>query len=155
MDHGSSCVIDRGPALGQSIVAGMNTFARSIQVVLLTGEVSLLLVSCSTQMYSGDRRDKEEVATLRENPKQYLEGYNVSIFKVNGRDVRQAAFGIDVPPGRTRVTALVHGPITPRNPNGYQSVDRTFQAKRNHLYIFEVQPGSSSQPRLVIREEAR
>ncbi len=115
----------------------------------------LLLSACSMQMYPGGRRDKEEVATLRENPKQYLEGYNVSIFKVNGSDVRQAAFGIDVPPGRTRVTALVHGPITARNPNGYQTINRTFQAKRNHVYVFEVQPGSSSQPRLVIREEPR
>jgi hypothetical protein len=134
----------------------MKTIRIAFVGLLLSGLCSLLCVSCATKYYAGEKRPKEELATLKENPKQYLAGYAVSIFEVNGQEVHNATFGIDVPPGRTHVTVLVHGPITRSNPNGYRSVNRSFTARKGYEYIFEVHPGSSpSQPKLVMREEAR
>ncbi len=115
---------------------------------LALGTVAILLTSCSTQLYSGSRRDKEQVARLRENSKQFMSAYFVTLWEVNGQRVHDSTFGLDVAPGRTNVTVLVHSPPSRGNPVGYRKVNRSLTTKAGHEYIFDSAAG-----KLVVREQ--
>ena len=109
---------------------------------------ALVLSGCSTQMYSGDRQPKENVARIKENSKQFMSVYFVTLWEVNGRRVHDTTFGIDVPPGRTNITVLLHSPPTASNSVGYRKVRRTFTAKAGHVYTLDGEGGT-----LRIKEE--
>ena len=111
---------------------------------------ALVLSACSTQMYSGERQPKENVARIKENSKQFMSVYFVTLWEVNGRRVHDTTFGIDVPPGRTTITVLVHSPPTAANSVGYRKVRRTFNAKAGHEYTLDGAGGT-----LRIKEENR
>lgn len=115
---------------------------------LLLGLAVLLSASCSTQMYSGSRLPKENVARIKENSKDFMSAYFVTLWEVNGRRVHDTTFGIDVPPGRTSITVLVHSPPTASNSVGYRKVGRTITVKAGHEYILD---GAGGQ--LKIREQ--
>ena len=99
-------------------------------------------------MYSGERQAKESVARIKEGSKGFLSPYFVTLWEVNGRRVHDTTFGVDVPPGRTSVTALVHSPPSAGNSVGYRKVRRTFTTKAGYEYTLEGDDG-----RLKIREE--
>lgn len=126
----------------------MTLFVRFVLVPFGAATAVLLAASCSTQMYSGDRQGKENVARLKENSKQFMSPYFVTLWEVNGVRVHDTTFGIDVPPGRVNVTVLVHSPPTSSNSVGYRTVRRTLTAKAGHVYTFDGEGGS-----LTIREE--
>ncbi|MEO1843144.1 MAG: hypothetical protein ABGZ37_02585 [Akkermansiaceae bacterium] len=115
---------------------------------LVLGIVALLSVSCSTQMYSGSRQPKENVARIRENSKQFMSAYFVTLWEVNGQRVHDTTFGIDVPPGRVRLTVLVHSPPSSANSVGYRTVHRTITVRAGHEYILDGSGGS-----LRVREQ--
>lgn len=121
----------------------MNVRSTLLLRVLGCGLV-LSLASCSTQMYSGSRLPKEQVARIKENSKEFMSVYFVTLWEVNGRRVHDSTFGIDVPPGRTRVTVLVHSPPTSSNTVGYRKVSRTFTAKAGYVYTLDGAGGKLS-----------
>lgn len=119
-----------------------------LSCILLIGSPAVLSLSCSTRMYSGERQKKENVARLKENSGQFMSSHFVTLWEVNGVRVHDSTFGIDIPPGRTNVTVLVHSPPSPRNSVGYRTVHRTFTAKAGHLYTLDGSGGT-----LTVREE--
>ena len=108
-----------------------------IQIPVLGVAIALILSSCSTQMYSGSRLPKENVARIKEKSTNFMSVYFVTLWEVNGRRVHDSTFGIDVPPGRTQVTVLLHSPPTSSNTVGYRRVRRTFTAKAGYLYTLD------------------
>ena len=122
---------------------------------VVLGLLTLLFVSCAAeQLYSGPRRSKEQVAILKERTSQFFKDYSVSLWEVNGERVNDATLGIEVLPGRTRVTVLLHTPQTASNPLGYREEYRTFTARAGHTYYFEMtDPKVTGRPRFVIRDE--
>ena len=125
----------------------MKTLPMLLARLALCAVTALAITSCSTQMYTGQRAKKEQVARLKEE-KGFLSPYFVTLWEVNGVRVHDTTFGIDVPPGKVRVAVLVHSPPTPSNPVGYRKVYRTITAKAGHVYTF-----SGGGGKLSIREE--
>lgn len=118
----------------------------------LAGFLALILglacSSCATRLYGGERQGKENVARLKEGSGKFTSGYFVTLWEVNGQRVHDSTFGIDIPPGRTTVTVLVHSPPSPSNTLGYRKVRRTITAKAGYVYTLLSQQGT-----LAIREE--
>jgi len=125
----------------------MNVRSKNL-IPFLGVTVALIFTSCSTQIYSGSRLPKENVARIKENSKNFMSAYFVTLWEVNGRRVHDSTFGIDVSPGRTQITVLLHSPPTSSNTVGYRRVHRTFTAKAGYLYTLDGADG-----KLTIRGE--